>query len=62
MATSRLYRITAAVFLAMLIGGASAALHAFEGNATNTQPLAFGPDQRIIDLHKVHWTSLKLRV
>ena len=59
MATSRMYSITAALFFLMVIGGGNAALRALEGNATDTQPLAFGPDQRIIDLGKVHWTPLQ---
>lgn len=59
MATSSMCRITAALFLLMVIGVKSGALNAFEGNATHTQPLAFGPDQRIIDLGKVHWTPLQ---
>ena len=59
MATSRMYHITAALFFLMFIGDTYAALHAFEGNATDTQPLAFGSDQRIIDLGKVHWAPLQ---
>jgi mannose-6-phosphate isomerase-like protein (cupin superfamily) len=59
MAFSRLYHVAAGLVLLIIIGGASAALHAFEGNATDTQPLAFGPDQRIIGLGQVHWTPLQ---
>jgi len=32
---------------------------AVEGNASNSQPLSFGPEQRIIDMSKVRWTPLK---
>ena len=32
---------------------------AAEGNASNTQPLSFGPEQSIIDMSKVNWTPLK---
>jgi hypothetical protein len=31
---------------------------AIEGDASNTRPLSFGTDQRIIDLGKVQWTPL----
>jgi len=58
MATGRLYRITATILFLMVIGGTSA-LQALEGSATDTQPLAFGPDQRIIDLGQVHWAPLQ---
>jgi len=59
MATSRLCPIVAGLVFLMVIGGAGGVLQAFEGNATDTKPLAFGPDQRIIDLGQVHWTPLK---
>ena len=58
MVARKMYHVIAAIFFLMVIGGASA-LYASEGNATDTHPLAFGPDQRIIDLAKVGWQPLQ---
>jgi hypothetical protein len=59
MTIRRIYHVTAALFLLIVVGGARNALRAFEGKGTDTQPLAFGPGQKIVDLGKVHWVPLQ---
>ena len=54
-----MYTLAAVLSFLIIIAVTDAALRAFEGNATDTRPLAFGPDQKIIDLSKVHWTPLQ---
>lgn len=49
-------RLFIAIFVVVVTGSWG---EAQEGKATNTQPLAFGFDQTIIDLNKLDWAPLE---
>jgi quercetin dioxygenase-like cupin family protein len=53
-----LFSIVLTVALALILTP-GAATWAQEARGSNTQPLAFGPDQTIIDLNKLVWTPLE---
>ena len=59
MATRKRYQVIAVLSFLAVFAGAGTALRAFEGNGTNVQPFAFGPDQKIIELGEVNWTPLQ---